>query len=140
MNLSVPKRTIINLRNVLRAGAIGCLLTLVACNNDDTPKLIEHACEVGGEVIHYIENGVGHAGFDEELQAFVIRYHVPGTIDSTYTGVICDEVIPEPLIDKSGRVRFTGKFIDAQGQIQVTIQFGGESFYFLEVDSLEFLD
>ena len=68
---------------------------------------------------------------------FAITYHVPGTIDSFMTGIICDDsMIPEELKIEGSYVIFSGNYRDDLGVIDPLIKIGGEKFYFLELTVL----
>ena len=65
----------------------------------------------------------------------MINYWKPGTIDTMYTGVVCN-------LDNEWKVEdldviFSGYFKDDKGKIQPSSMFGGQEFYFLELISIE---
>ena len=108
-------------------------ILFLGCDDDSlTP------CSAGGEVDECLTDADGRLYYKEDIQAFVIRYFVPGTIDSFKTGVICKSEVAEVSsieLDKSLEVDviFTGCFLDDKGDIQPTSFIGGEEFFYLQL-------
>lgn len=90
----------------------------------------------------FTEPIMGAVHYDTDLQRYFIRYRVPGTIDSSLVGWICD--IPEvdfelekvPIEGTGLPVEFTGNFRDIEDFSPLTTTAGSEHF-FLELLSLD---
>ena len=85
----------------------------------------------------YTAHCSGYFSFNEELEEYTISYHVPGTIDSNWTGIICLNIIDSFDLPEEGRITFTGEFMDDQDRFNPTTQFGGQEFFFLNLISFE---
>ena len=108
---------------------------LTACGDDFSNNRCNY-----GEFVTTIEEEEGTLFFFEELNSFAIRYHIPGTIDSFYTGILCTDSGHDLDGKEWVRVLFTGDFYDDKGKIQPSTIIGGEEFFFLQVSLVEILE
>jgi hypothetical protein len=101
-----------------------------------------NACSGGGAVDECVTTVQGSLFFKKDISAYVIRYFVPGTIDSHKTGVICKSEAGTIDLDRSinTTVVFSGCFLDDNDEIQPTMMLGGEEFYYLDLTHIELND
>lgn len=104
-----------------------------ACGSDD----IVPRCETSGNTIHIAKDWTGTIGYIEEYEVYTINYHIPGTIDSIYTGIICGE-LDEQFQKIDQQVVFSGLFIDDKETINPLAVFGGQEFYFFDLKNIQF--
>jgi len=99
-------------------------------------------CHEWGKVEQSVKEGIGFLYFNVELKGFTISYHVPGTIDSFWTGLLCTHDFDSNYGNGEYRrkVIFSGTFRDDRGSLSPTTQIGGEEFYYLSLSYLEFVE
>ena len=108
------------------------ILTLSACDEDVTA-----GCFSASKIEHTIENGEAFIFLEPDTGVRLLSYFVPGTIDSFYTGVLCDDDFTDiQFTETHQRVTFSGHFRDDEGQVQFNVQTGGEEFFYLDLISL----
>ncbi|GAB5523580.1 MAG: hypothetical protein Roseis2KO_14520 [Roseivirga sp.] len=108
------------------------LVFTTGCDEATTP-----GCDRGGKIIHSVEEVEGHVSMYEDTNDILITYFVPGTIDSAWSGVVCNDLFPDFKIDENTRVKFSGNFRDDDGDLQPLVAFGGQSFFYLELTAIE---
>ena len=107
-------------------------LGLQSCGEGTIPN----QCLLGGAIEHSVQDGVGRFTFNEELREYVINYHVPGTIDSFWTGVVCQSIPGTIELPEEGEVVFTGDFLDDNDRFNPNVQIGGQEFFYLNLSSV----
>ncbi len=96
----------------------------------------EKACDNSGEFIEEVNDEQASLHFDDQYEAYYIRYHLPGTIDSNYRGYICTDAFPDFLFTEGMTVNYSGKFYDTNAYGDVLIATGGETITVLELEFL----
>ena len=92
---------------------------------------VDPDCYPNNRVEHEAKGWQGRVIYFEELGQWTIRYHVPGTIDTSYTGVVCD--MPVEYQTDQLQVIYSGYLKDDKEKIKPNTVLGGEEFYFLEL-------
>lgn len=108
------------------------LLLSASCGESAAP-----GCGLAGSIVHSVEEGEARISEDPDTGAKLIHYHVPGTIDSIWTGIICNESFPDFLIGENTRVRFSGDFREDNGSIEFNTRTGGQEFFYLDISFIE---
>jgi len=101
------------------------LFILVSCSEEADP------CNPGAIVHKFPDSTNGSMHFDADLNFFYIRYSVPGTIDSSYVGYLCDS---RTDFEDGIVVVFSGNFRETS--IEPLTRTGGSEIFSLELDSL----
>lgn len=94
-------------------------------------------CDLGGKIEKTVDKVEGFISVDADTGVKTISYHVPGTIDSILTGVVCSEFFPDFKIEQGTRVRFSGNFRDDEGVLNPLVATGGQEFFYLELTFIE---
>lgn len=97
-------------------------------------------CDLGGKVEKTVDKVEGFISVNADTGVRTISYHVPGTIDSILSGVVCNELFPDFKIEQGTRVRFSGDFIDDEGVLDPLVRLGGQQFFYLDVTFVEVID
>ncbi|OWP64068.1 hypothetical protein CDA63_06285 [Hymenobacter amundsenii] len=105
------------------------LLSFGSCKKDC--GISPAGCATEGPIRMRADNWQGLVKFDSALNAFVVRYAVPGTFDSVYYGVACG--LPEALQSEGQKVEFSGNYRDHPGSGQILA--AGSKYYALEITS-----
>ena len=111
-----------------------CLsLVLYSCEEHDF-----NPCGHPGKEMHCFDDTNGHLSYKDDISAYVIRYHVPGSIDSFYTGVICKKDMQSIDADQSTNVTviFSGCFLDDGGKIKPALIIAGEEFFYMDLKKI----
>ncbi len=108
------------------------LVFTTSCDEATTP-----GCDRGGKVIHTVEEVEGSVTRYEDTNDILITYFVPGTIDSAWSGVVCNDLFPDFEIGENTRVRFSGNFRDDEDSLHPLEAFGGQEFFYLELTFVE---
>ncbi len=90
-------------------------------------------CAQSGAVVHQLSNIAGTVGYGRDNTQLTLSYYVPGTIDSQWTGVVCN--LPNEYRVVGKRVTFSGEFRDAKGTLLPI--FGGEEMYYLYLTDIK---
>lgn len=106
---------------------IALLLSVVGCS---TSK-IDPVCYPKNEILHEAETWKGTVSYSNELEQWFINHHVPGTIDSFYSGLVCN--LPAEFKEEHLKVVFSGNLKDDNGKIDPSMVIGGQEFFFLEL-------
>lgn len=94
----------------------------------------EAGCEEGRGELRRVENQTGRMYWDNRFDAYVVQHHVPGTIDSFRTYLICNER-EEP--ENEGQViRFSGAAQPLKEEYQPNTVIAGEEFYIIFLDEV----
>ena len=111
---------------------LGILFIGTQCDDEVSP------CSGGGAINECLTDANGRLYYKSDIKAYVIRYFVPGTIDSFKTGVICKTEVGDIELDKSinADVVFTGCFREDGGDIQPLSFTGGEEFFYLDLENV----
>lgn len=116
---------------------LGILTAIILLLTTGCDEVVPSGCDSGGDVVHEVNQVDGVISLYEDTDALVITYFVPGTIDSAWSGVVCNDAFPDFLIGENTRVRFSGKFRDDGDKLQPLVAFGGQEFFYLELTSIE---
>lgn len=108
------------------------LLFISSCKEEEEDTICDP-----GVIVHKFEDFVsGTYHFDLNTNSYFISYHVPGTIDSVYTGYLCHELITGFNLTDGLPVRFTGIFSELPENFPTTASLGGQEFFHLEVTGI----
>lgn len=108
------------------------LITLVFFSVASCTKIrIDPDCYPKNQIEHEANNWQGRVIYFDELGQWTIRHHVPGTIDSFYTSVVCN--MPDEYKIDQLEVIFSGYLKDDKGKINPSTIIGGEEFFFLDL-------
>lgn len=123
----------------LFSAVLGCsvLLLFTQCRNDDG---IDVRCENGGAVVHSVTDAEGTVSYNEDLDSFLVHYHVSGTVDEVWTGVICPNVLSSFAVADGMYIRYSGNFKDDNGDLSAYQVMGGQTVYYLELTKAEQLE
>ena len=110
-------------------------VTLIAgCRQaDETIPESLSTCAEAQTVVHRISSITGTVGYHINKDQLTLSYYLPGTIDSQWTGVVCNLPAEYRVIGK--RVTFRGEFRDAQKKL--TPVFGGQEMYYLYLTDIK---
>ncbi len=108
-----------------------CILLSVSCESTKGP------CGSGDVVHTFAQPTTGALNFDEEFDLFNIRYFVPGTIDASLVGYLCNEPETDFELKDGLTVLFTGNFREAPEDFSPSVQVAGSEFFIAELKSLE---
>lgn len=90
-------------------------------------------CDQSGAVMHEVSLVSGVVGYHLNSTQLMLSYYVPGTIDSQWTGVVCN--LPNEYRVFGKQVTFSGEFRDAKNTLRPV--FGGESMYYLYLTDIK---
>lgn len=107
----------------------------VACQKDTlpVPASANPGCFDNNPVSHQAKNLKGIVGYRQDMAIYTINYHVPGTIDSQWTGLTCN--LPASYQTVGKEVRFTGEYRTTSGKVAPRL--GGEQIYYLYLSSVK---
>ncbi|MBX0289543.1 hypothetical protein K3G63_03790 [Hymenobacter sp. HSC-4F20] len=103
---------------------------LTSCEKDDDSA--QAACEAKSDVVRQADKWEGRIVFDSALNTYVVRYSVPGSIDSVLDGLVCS--LPADLRQPGQLVTFSGNYRAYTGASKP--QIGGQEYYYLELTSI----
>lgn len=119
---------------------LGMLVAFILCFTTNCDNASQNPdCKKGGDIVHRVDEVEGRITFNDELQARVITYFVPGTIDSMWSGAICNDNLPEFEFGEGQKIRFSGNFRDDNNELETQEVFGGQEFFYLEVTSVQMI-
>ncbi|UOQ77324.1 hypothetical protein MUN84_00935 [Hymenobacter sp. 5516J-16] len=101
-----------------------------SCKKED--ETAQAACKAKSDVLMRADKWKGRVVFDSVLQAYVVSYFVPGSIDSVYDGIVC--ALPAELRQVGQLVTFSGQYRAYTGPANP--QFGGQQYFYLELTSI----
>jgi len=95
-------------------------------------------CDNQGKEVYCFVDTSAFLSYKDDISAYVLRYHVPGTIDSFYTGVICKKDLTSIDVDHSTNdpVIFSGCFLDDGGEINPSVVIAGEEFFYMDLEKI----
>ena len=131
MTVLQPFCTSLCLLTVKKLGMILLVLLGASC----TELRIDPDCWPKNEIIHEAENWKGTVIYNDELAAWMVNHYKPGTIDTYYTGAVCN--LSKEYQVEDLKIIFSGYFKDDKGKIQPSMMMGGQEFYFLELISIQ---
>ncbi|GGF07519.1 hypothetical protein [Hymenobacter cavernae] len=122
------------MKNGIYALAVLTLMISSSCQKDDDDSLTSlAACSIETEVVGKANQYEGYVRYVAEEQRYAIAYHIPRTIDSQIYGVVCN--LPEEFQQEGKKVKFSGTYRKYNGPAKPV--FGGQSFEYLELKSIE---
>lgn len=100
--------------------------------NETGPQSLS-ACAEAQTMVHRVSSITATIGYHINKDQLTLSYHLPDTIDSQWTGVVCN--LPEEYQIIGKRVTFSGEFRDAQKKL--TPVFGGQEMYYLSLTDIK---
>ncbi|QDK80627.1 hypothetical protein EXU85_19245 [Spirosoma sp. KCTC 42546] len=106
----------------------------VSCQKDNLPipPSANPACFESNPVTHQAKSLKGMVGYRQDVAMYTVNYHLPGTIDSQWTGLVCNLPSDYQVVGK--QVQFSGEYRSTLGNIKPL--FGGEEIYYLYLSSI----
>lgn len=106
----------------------------VSCREDNLPisPSANPACIESSPVIHQAKSLKGIVGYRQDVAMYTINYHIPGTIDSQWTGLACNLPTDYQVVGK--QVQFSGDYRSTLGSVKPVL--GGEEIYYLYLSSI----
>lgn len=99
----------------------------------EMPSSANPRCFDAHPVVRQVKNLNGRVGYRQDVKMYTVNYHVPGTIDSQWTGLLCN--VPVEYQSMGKEVRFSGEYRSTAGKI--SSQLGGEEIYYLYLSSIK---
>ena len=98
---------------------------------------IENACKTGKDEVLTVTDVEGTLHKDQDYKDYYIRYWIPGTIDSSYRGFVCDDDLDGLSKEEGMNVVFSGTFRETDDYQNVTYAIGGEEIYRLSLSAIQ---
>lgn len=107
------------------------ITSMTAVSTPDSARFVlflRKGCQDSTYFTHQVRDLVGTVMYRPDLKSYVVSYGIPNTIDSQWTGIVCNC----PQIDKwlGKSIIFSGRYYQARG---VMIKYGGEAILYLHV-------
>lgn len=112
-------------------------LTVIVCFIVVSCDSVTPKCDKAGAIVHSLEDVEAKVVYYSEFDSFVINYHVPGTIDSFWTGVVCSNPLSSFAFMDGMTVVFSGDFRDDKGTLKPNSIIAGQEFYYLSINKIE---
>lgn len=90
-------------------------------------------CAQTRSIVHTVSKVTGIVGYYQQNTQLTVSYSLPGTIDSQWTGVVCNLPAAYRVVGK--KVLFSGEFRDVQGELKP--MFGGQEMYYLYLTAIQ---
>jgi hypothetical protein len=130
---------LVSSKNLLKAQQGGIpettdITSVTSVSSPDSARFVQflkRGCQDSAYFVRQVHGLKGTISYRKDLRSYVVSYGVPNTIDSYWTGIICNW----PQVDKwlNKPVTFSGRYYQARGVKQ---KYGGETVLYLHVTSM----